>query len=598
MLIDFKYGGYTVKFLNIIKSNRLFRLLKFLKKRWFLYSLGLIGSSFINFAFNCIAAYGLKYLTDAGINHNIHLLYHGLIYMGLGILLITLFFPFLSYAFDYSVKKTTGEIRKTLFKKIELLPMKYIESHHSGDLISRLTNDVSTAENAYSWQINMVLMSLISGIGSGAVLIFMNWKLALIAVVFGLLNVLVNAKYVKPIKKASDEVQKALSDSTQKLSDIIAGTHIIRIFNMSKRIILSYINLNNNIYNWAFRRVKLNSQLSAIGSLFGFMNFIGIVAIGSIMVIHGQSTFGTLIAFIQMQNGLFWMFNSLGNFITQLQSSLAGAQRIIDILDMPSEEEKPHVDIDTSCKTAVEFDNVSFNYENKENILDGLNLTVMKNQNIALVGSSGCGKSTVYKLLLGYYRYKSGEIKIFGKQLEDYSIYDLRSIMAYVPQDNYLFNGTIEDNIRYGKSDATREEVEKAAKAAYAHDFITKLPEGYDTVVGERGARISGGERQRIAIARALLKNAPILLLDEATSSLDSESEQQVQKALEVLMKGRTTLVVAHRLSTIMNADMIYVLSNGKIAESGNHNDLLKLNGIYSYLYNIQFEKTQNNKTA
>jgi len=332
------------------------------------------------------------------------------------------------------------------------------------------------------------------------------------------------------------------------------------------------------------------------------VSFVGIIAIGGWMAVQGQLSWGALIATIQMASGITWMFFEMGSFVTRLQASLAGADRIFEILDMPLEQwgegkagatghgpqkvQKGHV-------TAIEFCDVRFSYNRDNRVLNGFNLAIHQDQVVALVGSSGSGKSTLLKLLLGFYDTDGGEITVFGKSIREYTLEQLRRLIAYVPQDNYLFSGTIRENIAYGKEGASHQEIEEAAKGAFAHDFIMDLPAGYDTQVGERGAHLSGGQRQRIAIARAFLKNSPILLLDEATSSLDSESEQQVQKALERLMKGRTTLVVAHRLSTVQNADIILVLEDGSICEQGDHESLMTLGGSYAKLYGMQFMETK-----
>ncbi|SHF73799.1 ATP-binding cassette, subfamily B [Caldanaerobius fijiensis DSM 17918] len=583
----------------ILKNNRLLRLLSYMGPRLALYIPTLIISSFQSLAFNYFASIGLKFLADAAVRHDRALLLKSLMYLVFGPLAIMVIAPFVSYAFDYCARKTTADIRKRLFEHIQKLKMSYIEGQHSGDLISRLTNDVQTAESAYSWQLLMLMMSLVSGIGSGIIIFYMNWKVALIAIVIGLANTYVYSLFTNPLRKTSDEVQKALSKATQKLSDILAGTHVIKLFNISKTIVQKYADINVQIYNWAMRRTIQNAELNAIGIFFGFMSFVGIIVIELVMVIHGELTFGTAIAIVQMMNGLFWMFNAVGNFLTQIQASLAGAQRVFDILDMPVEpivvEEKSDFRVsvtaseNSSKRIAVEFKDVYFSYDNRNYVLNGLSFKVPEGNVVALVGPSGGGKSTVFKLLLNFYKPDSGEIHLFAKPLSNYKLSQLRRLIAYVPQDNYLFNGTIAENIGYGRPGASMDKIVEAAKAAYAHDFIMQFPKGYDTEVGERGVSLSGGQRQRIAIARALLKDAPVLLLDEATSSLDSESEQQVQKALEVLMEGRTTIVVAHRLSTIQNADIIYVISNGRVVEYGKHSELLHNEGLYKELYSLQF---------
>jgi len=573
-----------------IKENTLIRFISFMKPRMFLYLIGLVGSSFSALVFNYLAAFGLKSLTDASINHNIGLLIDGVKFMAIGFLIFGIVLSFLSYVFESSVKKTTGDMRKRLFSHIQRLPMSYIENQHSGDLISRLTNDIQTAENIYSWQLLNPLTAIIGGIGSGIIIFTLNWKLGLIAVGFGLLTLILNTFFIKPIQKISDEVQKSLSNLTSKLSDILAGTSVIRIFNLVGIVLKKYINANTEILNWSMKRVVKNSELWGMNNFLGYSSFLGIIVISGIMVINKEISFGTTIAVGQLMGPLQWMFNAIGHFITQLQSSLAGARRIVEILDIPEEKldlayvvEKK---IDVLENPIIEFKNVSFSYDGKDEILRNFNLKVYRGEVAAIVGLSGSGKTTLFKLLLGFYRPNFGEIYLFGKPISSYELEELRKLVAYVPQDNYLFTGGIFENIKYGNPNASNEDIINSAKSAYAYEFIINLPEGYKTQVGERGAHLSGGERQRIAIARALLKDAPILLLDEATSSLDSESERQVQQAIEVLMKGRTSLVVAHRLSTIQEADIIYVISGGEIVEKGTHEELIGKEGLY-YTYSF-----------
>jgi ATP-binding cassette subfamily B protein len=582
--------------LKNLKNSNLFRITKFFKKSWPIYLIGLIGLSFINFVCNFCSAFGIKGMTEALLNKDMNALIKGIVFMAAGFGALVIVIPFISYAFDSSVKKTTGEIRKTLFAHIQKLPVKYIENNHSGDLISRLTNDIQTAENAYSFQILMVLMPTVSGIGSVIVVLYLDWRMALLGIVVGTLMLLSNTLFIKPLKNVSDKIQDLLSSLNQKLTDTLGGIQVIKTFNLFELMQEKYKMNNEDIREWSMNRVIKNSFLNSLNSFLGSMSFIGISVIGIVMIINNMLTFGKLMAIIQMLGGLMWMFNSLGGFLTQLQGSLAGIDRIFEILDIEEEasvvsNNLVNVDMDEHHRI-IEFENIKFGYE-ETNVLNSVNIEVGKNEVTAIVGSSGGGKSTLFKLLLKFYNLKEGCIKVFGKDINTFSLEELRSLIAYVPQDNYLFSGTIADNISYGKDNATFEQVMEAAKSANAHDFIMALPSGYETEVGERGAHLSGGQRQRIAIARAILKDAPILLLDEATSSLDSESENAVQKALDILMKGRSTMVVAHRLSTIQHADKILVLDNGSIPEVGNHETLLNMNGIYSRLYNLQFEGKQ-----
>jgi ATP-binding cassette subfamily B protein len=443
-------------------------------------------------------------------------------------------------------------------------------------------------------------MAVASGMGSGIIITIMSPPLAAFTVMLGILNILANTYFVKPVKKVSTKAQESLSSITQRLSDILAGSQVIKIFGIKKPILDKYSAANDDIRKWSMKRVVLNSYLGGVNTFLGFFNFVGISVVGGIMVINGRMSFGTLVAIDQMAGGISWMFSFIGNYITQLQASLAGADRIFQVLDKPVEnsracEPDKAVNVRVLKKPAgptpvVEFRDIEFAYDEDKKVLDGLNLKINRDEVIAVVGSSGSGKSTIYKLLLGFYKPGSGNINIQGRPISNYSLDELRGMFAYVPQDNYLYSGTIAENIGYGKTGSSMEQIMECAKAANAHDFIMEFPDGYDTEVGERGARLSGGQRQRIAIARALLKDAPVLLLDEATSALDSESEEQVQKALEALMKGRTTIVVAHRLSTIQNADRILVLEGGKICEEGNHETLMSRGSSYARLYNLQFK--------
>jgi len=579
---------------RFFKENILFNLLSLDKRRIFPYTIGLIGNSFSVLVFNYLAAIGIKYLTDGSINRDMEQLLYGIRFMGIGFLIFSVVFSILGYLFDSSVKKITGNIRKRLFSHTLRLPMGYIESKHSGDIISRLTNDVQMAENAYSWQLLMPMMAIVGSIGAGILIFRMNWKMALIIFSLGFATFLVNLLFVKPLKIISDMIQEKLGNLTSSLSDMIAGSYVIRVFHLIDTILKRFFNINYEILGLAMKRNIKQSELSAINTFLEYASFMGIIVISSIMVINKQMTFGTSVAIVQLTNPIFWLFNALGSFITQLQGSLAGARRIIEILEIPTEETGrkglPEIQVDISGEPVIEFRDVTFWYEEGKPILKDFNLRVYRGQFIAIVGLSGSGKTTIFKLLQRFYSPQEGEIYIFGRPISEYTLEEIRSLIAYVPQESYLFTGTIEENIGYGKIGATKEEIIESARYAYAYDFISQLEDGFNTIVGERGAQLSGGERQRIAIARALLKDAPILLLDEATSSLDSESERQVQQAIEVLMEGRTSLVVAHRLSTIMKADIIYVISDGTIVETGNHRELIDKNGLYRYLYGLQFK--------
>ena len=366
---------------------------------------------------------------------------------------------------------------------------------------------------------------------------------------------------------------------------------MIKVFHYYQSLGRKFLESCMQIQDVAIQRARKNAQLDGINAFFDFMNFSGMLIIGCVLVNFGKLTFGTLIAIIQLMNGLFWFFTVVGNLLTGVQSALVSADRYFEILDTPVEcyevaDVRKRVEEQKKTSCEIQLKKLGFAYDRSEHrVIDGLNTQIQRDSYTAIVGASGCGKSTLFKLLLGFYQKQSGEIIIRGRKISDYSMEELRKLIAFVPQECYLFHGTIYENIAYGNYEATKEQVLEAAKIANAHEFIMSLPDGYETNVGEKGANLSGGQRQRIAIARAVLKDAPILLLDEATSSLDVQAEQQVQYAIENLTQGRTTLVIAHRLKTIQKAGRILVMREGKICEEGSHEELLQKHGDYHDLY-------------
>lgn len=597
------------------RRSAFFRMVGYTRTRWFIYYLGLFGSGFVGLGFSYVFAMAYKGITDAAISGDMGSILNKTIRLLIQFALLMVANSFTIYSIYANSKKINSVIRRELFAHIQKLPMSYFENQHSGDLVSRLTNDINGACIIYGDPFHMVVRAVISGIGSGMIIFSLNWKMGIATIIIGVLNIFVNIFFVKPLKEISKKVQSALSALNQRFSDSLVGIHVIKIFNLKNVVFEKYSMESLDALHSSMKRVRLNTRLDGVNTLMGYLNYSGMIVAGSFMVAAGQLTIGTLVAVVDLMGSFFHMFRRLGEFVTRIQSCLACAERIFEVLDTPAEDQMHAMSTAEAVTSAessrnkssgkeerqkytketfkdapvIEFRDISFGYSDQSRVLDNFSLKVCKGQVVAIAGSSGSGKSTLFKLLLNYYEQNEGEILLFNKSFRDYEQKDIRKAIAYVPQDNYLFNGTIKENIAFGKPGATNQEIIEAAEAAYANDFITRLPKGYDTEVGDRGTHLSGGERQRIAIARALLKDAPILLLDEATSSLDSESEQQIQKALEVLMKGRTTMVIAHRLSTIQNADRILVVDNGRICEEGRHDELLALDRVYAKLYNMQF---------
>lgn len=574
--------------INNIKQSSLFKLFTYVKKYFVPYTIGLVAMSSTNFIFSIISAVAVRGLSDASISKNLNQLIRSLIFTAAGLGMVVVVIPFMGYMFNSSVKRITADIRISTFSYIQQFQLSYIEEQHSGDILSRITNDIGVAENVYGSQIMMLIMAVISAVGSVITMISYSWKIGLVAIGLGLINTFINTLFVKPLKNSSVKIQKGFSSLNQTLSDVFAGNTTIKTFNLYSIIENKYNDENKYVRDWSMKRVVLNSLLNSLNSLLGLMTFILLIIIGGIMVMQGQLEFGVLMAEILMLNSLLWAFNSFGSFINEIQTSLAGADRLFEIFDVNIENYSCNqpTNVNIYSENAIEFNDVVFAYNNEKNIINNVTFKIENRSTVAIVGPSGSGKSTLFKLVLGFYNLSLGSIKIFNKDIKEYGLNELRKLIAYVPQNTFLFNGTIAENVRSGKEEASFEEIVDACKQANIHDFIISLPNGYDSQVGEGGKNLSGGQRQRIAIARAILKDAPILLLDEATSALDSESEQQIQQALDVIMRGRTVLVIAHRLSTIKSADKIYVFDKGHIVEQGTNEQLLLNNKLYKDLYN------------
>ncbi|MDF9410470.1 ABC transporter ATP-binding protein [Brevibacillus laterosporus] len=573
--------------------DELVYLLSFMGSRKKKYIFGMLGDGFIQAGIVIVLPFVFKDVTDfaSGSGRDTALLIRAVLMISGTLLLVSILSPTFSYMYRRTVKEVMADVRLILFKQVGRLPSRYYEQHHSGDIMSRLSNDLLTMERTYSEHIKTIAIVLISLLGSLTGMFLLDWRFASVLVGLSAVTLYINTRFAKSVRKISDKTQLQQGVLTERLNDFLAGLPIIKIFHLKHVVTQRYIEMNEHVTSSTIKQGHKNALLEGTNFFINFLSFGGMLVFGIIMVAQNVIGVGSLVAIIQQQLLVTVGFLHLGQVLSILQSSLSGASRVIELLSEPIEPERyiPLPDeLPYQKDKVLEMNQIVFEYDSDAKVLDDFSFSIGEGETAALVGASGSGKSTVIKLLLGYYPAKSGSILMFGKTIGEYSLQEMRSLIAYVPQDAYLFEGTIEENIRYGKLDATHEEIVEATRAAYAHDFIMGLPNGYETRVGERGAMLSGGQRQRIAIARAIIKNAPILLLDEATSALDSGSEYWVQKALAELMKDRTTLIVAHRLSTVEEADMIYVVDQGKVVENGRHQELLSKNGFYSTLYKMQ----------
>ncbi len=518
--------------------------------------------------------------------------------VGIGLVVILVVQGFISYTrvllFAEVSERGVADIRTAVYKKIISLPISFFEENKTGDLISRITADVERLYNTLSITLAELLRQVvILFIGIG----FLVWttpRLSLVMLVT--VPVVVGGAMIfgRYIRKLSKERQDSLAASNSFLSEALLGIQVIKAFTSeifeSKRYSSSIDDVVKVALNYARSRAVFVVFIITI--MFGGLFFV--IWQGAVMLQDGTLTSGSLTSFVAYTFIIGGSIASLGNFVTEVLGALGATERIRDILENESEVDLTH---DAITKYQIEgnvsFKDVHFTYPTRPDIpiLKGISLDIKAGQKIALVGSSGAGKSTIIQLLLRFYNIKSGDIQVDGKSIYPEDLRAYRNNIAIVPQEVTLFGGTIRDNILYGKADATDEEVITAATQANAWEFISTFPEGLDTLIGERGIKLSGGQRQRVAIARAILRNPSILLLDEATSSLDAESEKVVQEALDKLMIGRTSIIIAHRLSTVRDVDVIYVLDKGQIAEIGNHEELLAIpNGIYKHLAELQFK--------
>lgn len=566
------------------------RLLRLLRGQTGRYRLGLLLLIPQNLLFDIVTSVSLILLLRAAERSDRILFLHGILFTAVGSAVLLVVVALGGYVFTSAVERAGGALRKLLFDRLQRMPLSWFESGHSGDALSRLTNDMQAAQQAWGWQLVRPAMAMVSGLGSGVVMFLLDWRAALLCIGLGLLGLWIDSRFVGPLKRESDGVQRALGGAVERLSDTLAAAQVIRIFNLKQWVMARFEAAAGRIFTHDLRRARWSGGQAGVNAFVLSLSFVGLLLIGSVFVIRGWMAFSTLVGIIQLSNGIIVMFSGLGNMLTALQSSLAGADRLFELLDAPAEDTASGRPLGEEITGgALRVRDLRFAYEPDHPVLRGVDFTIHPGETVAIVGGSGSGKSTLLKLLMGFYPAGGGDILLWGQPIGELSLEAVRSQIAYVPQANYLFTGTVSENIGCGRPGASAGEIEAAARAALAHDFIEALPGGYGTPVGERGAQLSGGQRQRIAIARALLKDAPILLLDEATASLDSQSERLVQQALARLMAGRTVIVVAHRLSTVRNASYILVLEDGRIAERGSHRELLRARGRYAYYYRIQF---------
>jgi subfamily B ATP-binding cassette protein MsbA len=493
-----------------------------------------------------------------------------------------------SYMMSGVGQKVIRDVRNLTYDKLQGLSMDYFNHKRSGELISRITNDVRVIENAVSYALTDLIYQSFEVVALAAVTIVINWKMALGALVVLPMVAVPMVAVGKVLRKLSKKAQEKMADINSLLVENFAGARIVRAFCAEEIEVNKFKKQNHEYYRIAMKSIKRMLILGNVTELIGVAMAFFVIFYAGRQVIQGALSFGAFALFMAAFLSLIKPFKKLSQVNSIVQQALAASARIYEILDTPPTiKESSQARQMGDFKNSIILENLSFSYV-EQDILKDINLKVEKGQVLAIVGPSGAGKTTLVDLIPRFYDPKKGRVIIDGQDIKEVTFRSLRRQIGIVTQETILFNDTIRANIAYGKPEASQKEIEQAATQAHANDFIKRMPAGYDTMIGDRGARLSGGERQRLAIARALLKDPPILILDEATSQLDSESERVVQEALDRLIRGRTVFVIAHRLSTVRNAQRIIVLDRGRIVEDGSHNDLLGKDGLYKKLYQLQ----------
>ena len=491
-------------------------------------------------------------------------------------------------------QRITYRLRKEISEKMDRMPLKYFDTKTHGEILSRVTNDVETVNQSLNQSMTQIITSVTTVIGILIMMVSINIWMSLMAVIVIPMSALLIKAVVKKTQGYFQDQQRYLGDANGHVEEMYTGHQVVKAFNGEEAAIETFDEINENLCESAWKSQFLSGLMQPISNLFGNIAYVLVCILGGIFAINGRVSIGDIQAFIQYIRNFNQPIAQLANVANMLQSTAAAAERVFEFINEDEETEKTDLallktpDINQH-RGNVTFDHVSFGYEPENIIINDFSAEIKQGQRVAIVGPTGAGKTTIVKLLMRFYELNSGHIYIDGTDITDYSREDLRKMFGMVLQDTWLYSGSIMDNIRYGRMDASDKEVRAAAKAANIDHFIRSQPKGYDTPVNEDAENISQGEKQLLTIARAILSDAPVMILDEATSSVDTRTEMLIQKAMGNLMQGRTSFIIAHRLSTIRDADMILVMNHGDIIEQGTHSELLAAGGFYADLYNSQY---------
>ena len=488
-------------------------------------------------------------------------------------------------------QKVTYKLRADISKKINKLPMRYFDKKNHGEVLSIITNDVDTLSMNLNQSITQIITSICTVVGILIMMLTISWEMTLISLIIIPISGIIIKKIVEKSQKYFKSQQDYLGHVNGQVEETFGGLNIVKAFNGEEKSIKEFKKANDELYHSAWKSQFLSGLMFPIMNFISNIGYVGVAVVGGYLALNGTITVGNIQSFIQYNKQFTHPINQIAQISGMLQAMIAAAERVFEFLEQPEEEETKNKNIDTSkLKGNVEFKNVKFGYDEGKTIINDFSSKIKEGQKIAIVGPTGAGKTTIVKLLMRFYDVSSGEILVDGHNIKDFERGELRKIFGMVLQDTWLFGGTVKENIKYGKEDATEDEIIRAAKAAHVHHFIKTLPNGYNSILNEESSNVSAGQKQLLTIARVILTDPKILILDEATSSIDTRTEIEIQKAMDNLMEGRTSFIIAHRLSTIKNADLILVMNHGDIVEQGTHEELLNKNGFYADLYNSQFE--------
>ena len=506
--------------------------------------------------------------------------------------LISALFSFIQgFTMTGVVQKLTYKLRDDVAVKINKLPMRYFDKKTNGEVLSVITNDVDTLSMNLNQSITQIITSVCTIIGILVMMFSISWQMTLISLIIlpiaGILVKFIVSKSQKYFKRQQDY----LGYVNGQVEEIYGGLNIVKVFNAEGKVVSEFEKANDELYKAGWKAQFLSGLMHPVVNFISNIGYVGVAVAGGYLAAGGIITVGNIQSFIQYNKQFTQPINQIAQISSMLQAMVAAAERIFEFLEEKEEVVTTKGEIDTDkLKGNVEFKHVKFGYDENRTIIKDFNAKVTEGQKIAIVGPTGAGKTTMVKLLMRFYDVTGGEILLDGHNVKDFARGNLRKMFGMVLQDTWLFGGTVKDNIKYGREDATDDEVIEAAKAAHVHHYIKTLPNGYNSVINEESSNISAGQKQLLTIARVILADPKILILDEATSSIDTRTEIQIQSAMDNLMQGRTSFIIAHRLSTIKNADLILVMKEGNIVEQGTHEELLEKNGAYAELYNSQFD--------